>query len=67
VSLLRRANVVHKSRERDDIKNYYKDYDAPILLNSQVFRTLPILHALQRRDAAESLQEDLQSDDDQLE
>ena len=53
MSLPRHVNLVHKSGERDGIENHYKDYDAPILLNPQVFRIFPILHALQRRDADE--------------
>jgi hypothetical protein len=57
----RRAYDRRLSARREDIRKYYKDYDAPILPNLDVFRRLPILHALQRRDAAKSLQEDLQS------
>jgi len=58
----RRAYERRLLARRQDIKNYYKDYDAPILPNLQVFRNLPILHALQRKSAAENIQEDLQSD-----
>src|SRR5258708_27988083 len=57
-----RAQLRRLAARRQDIKKYYKDYDAPILPNLQVFRDLPILYALQRKDGAESLRGDLESD-----
>ena len=58
----RRAQERRLSTRRQDIKNYWKDHAAPVLPNLTVFRNLPILHALQRKDGAESIQEDLQSE-----
>ena len=57
----RRAFERRLSARRADIENYYKKYDAPIRPNLEVFRRLPILHALQQKDTAESLKGDLQS------
>jgi hypothetical protein len=58
----RREHEQRLAARRRDIENYYKNYKAPILPNLQTFRGLPILYALQRRDAAASIQGDLQSD-----
>ena len=58
----RRAQEQRLAARRQDIEKYYKDYRAPNLPNLQVFRSLPILYALQRKNAAGSIEADLQSD-----